>query len=227
MSLPIPSTTAGPGAPASHEPALASFLALRPHLFRIAYRVTGDACGADDVVQEAWLRWQRTDLEAIRNPAAFLTTTTTRLAINVIQSARHRHEVAMDAPVSEVPDGTQDLTLGVEQAGDVADSLWLLMARLSPAELAAYLLRKCFDYSYHDIADLLGTSSPNARQLVHRAQPRIRTGRDRPVDRLAHRRLTTAFAAAAGGRGLDDLERLLCQGTWQRNTAQQEQSRAA
>src|SRR6478735_9590225 len=90
--------------------ALEVFLAERTRLFRIAYRVVGDVASAEDVVQEAWLRWQRTDRRVIKNPAAFLTTTTTHLAINVIQSARYRHEAPIESPVAEMVDSSQDPT---------------------------------------------------------------------------------------------------------------------
>lgn len=205
-----PDAAAGGGDPsASLDTALAVFLAHRTRLFRIARRITGDTCIAEDVVQEAWLRWQRTDRGAIRNPAAFLTTTTTHLAINVIQSARARHEAPTDSPVLHLVVDAEDPTRRAEQAADVADALFVLMARLKPAELAAYLLRKGFDYPYVDIARLLGTSSANGRQLVRRAQQGIDSDRGRPVDTDAHRELVAAFLLAAGTGDLASLERLL------------------
>ncbi|MFD0455410.1 sigma factor [Streptomyces violaceoruber] len=96
MSAPSPETTTPAGTPAARpaegdlDTALHVFLAQRNRLFRIAYRIVGDAAGAEDVVQEAWVRWQLTDRAEVKNPVAFLTTTTTRLAINVIQSGRRR-----------------------------------------------------------------------------------------------------------------------------------------
>ncbi|WKG02169.1 sigma-70 family RNA polymerase sigma factor [Mycolicibacterium sp. HK-90] len=191
--------------------ALDIFLTHRPRLLGIAYRVTGETCGAEDLVQEAWLRWQRADRAAVENPAAFLTTTTTNLAINVIQSARYRHEAPTASPLDYLPDAAEDEPLSrTEQAAVVEEMLALLMARLTPAELAAYVLRKGFEYAYAYIAALLRTSVANARQLVRRAQARLDTG-DRAASVLiaAHRRLATAFleAARTGDRG--DLERLL------------------
>lgn len=191
--------------------ALEIFLAQRTRLFRIAYRVTGDVSGAEDVVQDAWLRWQRTDRAEIKNPAAFLTTTTTHLAINVIQSARHRHETPAESPLADLFDPAQDPTLRAERAAAAEQILGLLLARLTPAELAAYVLRKGFDYPYGDIAALLRTSIPNVRQLVRRAQPRIEGDRERVVDPEVRRLLATAFLTAARTGELASLERLLTQ----------------
>lgn len=176
--------------------ALGVFLSHRVSMFGIARRVTGDPSLAEDVVQEAWLRWQRTERGEIRNPAAFLTTTTTRLAINVVQSAQHRHETPTDVPETAMGHVGDDPNVRVEQGSEVEETLRVLMARLSPAELAAYVLRKAFDYPYDEIAHLLRTTATNVRQLAHRAQHRVEAGADRPVAADLHRRLTDAFLAA-------------------------------
>ena len=185
------------------------FLSERTRLFRVAYRVVRDVAAAEDVVQEAWLRWQRTDHGAIDNPTAFLTTTTTRLAINVIQSAWYRHEAPTESPFADLVDPTEDPALGAELGALAEDVLAVLMARLTSAELAAYVLRKGFDYPYEAVAGLIGTSVPNARQLVRRAQLHLRTGTRRPVPAAGHRLLATAFTAAARSGELEMLERLL------------------
>lgn len=173
------------------------FLAQRTQLFRIAHRVTGDIATAEDVLQEAWIRWQRTDRSSIKNPAAFLTTATTHLAINVIQTARHRHESPTDSPLADLIDLGHDPVLGAERAALVEETLLALMARLRPAELTAYLLRKAFEYPYADVAVLLHTTSANARQLVRRAQQRLEGDHERPVDTGNHHRLVSAFQTAA------------------------------
>ncbi|MBD8077638.1 sigma-70 family RNA polymerase sigma factor [Cellulosimicrobium arenosum] len=185
------------------------FLSQRALLGRIACRILGDATGAEDVVQEVWLRWQRTDRSAIENPAAFLTTTTTRMAINVVRSARHRHEAPGAAPSSEPADPAQDPTLRAEREESVSRGLAHLMARLSPRELAAYLLRKGFEYPCLDVAVLLGTSAANVRQLVRRAQVKIRGDRPSAVDPAAHRLLVHAFSTAAATGDLEALEQVL------------------
>ena len=191
------------------EHAVQVFLAERSRLFRIAYRVIGNVAGAEDVVQEAWLRWQRTDRDEIHNPAAFLTTATTHLAINVIQSARHRHETPIGSPVADLAAPPQDPMDQAERTAAVEATLGMLMARLTQSELAAYLLRKGFDYPYRDIALVLQTSVENARQLVRRAQGSISAGRTRRVDPDSHRRLVGSFLFAGRTGDLSHLENLL------------------
>ena len=165
----------------------------------------GDVAGAEDVVQDAWLRWQRVDRRTIKNPAAFLTTATTHLAINLIQSARHRHELPTEAPRLSAPP-TEDPTNHAQRSIAVERMLGFLMTKLSPSELAAFVLRKSFDYPYQDIADLLETSTANARQLVRRSHSSFNSSSARRVDLEAHRRLVAAFTAATD---LGDLEGLL------------------
>lgn len=189
--------------------ALETFLAQRTRLFRVARRITGDAGNAEDVVQEAWLRWQRADRQTVENPAAFLTTTTTHLAINAIQTARHRHESPAESPLHDLVDPVHDPTLHAERAAAAETTLFVLMAKLSPAGLAAYVLRRGFDYPYGEIAGLLGTTQANARQLVRRAQQRIEGDRRGPVSPDAHRLLVTAFSVAARTGDLTALEDLL------------------
>jgi len=191
------------------DTALEIFLAQRTMLFRIARRVTGDLSSAEEVVQEAWLRWQRTDRSCIKNPAAFLTTTTTHLAINVIQSARHRHEAPSESPLLESGHPTEDPTLRAERTAAVEQAMHAMMARLTPAELAAYLLRKGFDYPYDEIAGLLHTSTVNVRQLVRRAQQHVEGDRERAVDGAEHRVLVDAFLVGARTGELEDLERVV------------------
>lgn len=209
METTFPSPTAVSGETTELHRELMIFLANRSRMFRIARRITGDIGRAEDVVQEAWMRWQRTDRTAVRNPSAFLTTTTTHLAINVVQSARHRREFPTDVPLTGDLDAAEDPTSAVDQAVDVEQTLHHLMARLTPAELAAYVLRKAFDYAYCDIARLLRTSVPNARQLVSRAQQSIEADRVRPVDPAAHRMLVAPFLKAARSGDLTDLEETL------------------
>jgi RNA polymerase sigma factor (sigma-70 family) len=215
---PFGSDTASPGTLAVTEDegdldgALQVFLAHRTRLFRIAYRVTGDVSHAEDVVQETWVRWQRTDRSEVRNSAAFLTTAATHLAINLIQTARHRHETPAEPPLIDLVDVAQDPASRLEQEVAVRESLDLMLRRLTRAELTAYLLRKGFDYAYADLARLLRTTVPNTRQLVRRAQLRLDAGMDRSVDRRELPALVSAFLRAASHGELEQLERLLCGG---------------
>ncbi|MFC8244782.1 sigma factor [Streptomyces chartreusis] len=192
------------------DAALDTFLAERTRLFRIAYRILGDVTGAEDVVQEVWLRWQLTQRAEVDNPTAFLVTATARLAINVVRSARHRHEVPVELQLADFGDrAAPDPVLSVERSVAVEGALALLMARLTPDRLAAYVLRKGFGYAYAELASLLRISAPNARVVVHRAQARLESGRERPVPVESHRRLAAAFRTAAHTGDLDDLVKVL------------------
>ncbi|MFE2578672.1 sigma-70 family RNA polymerase sigma factor, partial [Streptomyces sp. NPDC059378] len=157
------------GAPSdTDDRATQDFLAVRPQLFGIAYRVLGSSAEAEDVVQDAWLRWQNTDRTTVREPAAFLTAVATRLAINVAQSARVRRESYVGPWLPEPVDTSQDPQLGAERAEAVEMAVLLLLEKLNPVERAAYVLREAFDYPYSRIADILETSDANGRQLVSR-----------------------------------------------------------
>jgi DNA-directed RNA polymerase specialized sigma24 family protein len=123
--------------------ALDIYLAERRRLFRIAYQILQDVAGAEDVLQEVWLRWQLTYRPKVESPAAYLTTTTTHLALNVVQSARHRHETPTEPHLIKPDDrAALDPSLCAEQTGAIEDALALLMSRLTPDGLAAYVLRK-------------------------------------------------------------------------------------
>ncbi|GAB3893301.1 RNA polymerase sigma-70 factor [Kibdelosporangium lantanae] len=184
----------------------------RPRLFGIAYRMLGSVADAEDVVQEAWLRWHRTDPGTVRNPTAFLSTTTTRLAINAATSARSRREVYVGPWLPEPVDTRDDPALGAEQAEALDVAVLLLLERLAPRERAAYILREAFDYPFREIAEILGTSELNARQLARRARTHLEGERHQPVDPAEHRRLLAAFMAAAQSGDLAGLTNLLAEG---------------
>ncbi|MEV4759556.1 RNA polymerase sigma-70 factor [Micromonospora sp. NPDC049559] len=191
------------------EQAAAVFARLRPRLFGIAYRMLGSASEAEDLVQETWLRWQTYDRSRVANPAAFLATTTTRLAINAVQSARARRETYVGPWLPEPVDTGADPQLGAERGEALSFAVLLLLERLSPTERAAYVLREAFDYPYPQIAEILGHSEVAVRQLVSRARKHVVTGRRTPVSGEEQRRLLTAFVAAARTGDLAELEKLL------------------
>ena len=191
------------------DPAVAVFVAQTPRLFRIAHRILADAGEAEDVVQEVWLRWQRADRARVMNPPAFLATATSRIAINVLQSARSRHEAAITPWMPEVVDVADDPETTVERVVGVEVALYVLLERLSPAERAAYVLRQGFDYPYRKIAAVLQTNAAHVRQLVRRAQAHIHSPRRWPVNSEAHRRLVRAFVTAAQAGEFTGLESLL------------------
>lgn len=191
------------------EGALDAFLSVRSRLFGIAYRMLGSATEAEDVVQEAWVRWQGTDRSVVRNPAAFLTTTVTRLAINAATSARARRETYVGPWLPEPVDTSDDPALGAERAEALEIATLVLLERLAPVERAVYVLREAFDYPYRRIAEILEVTEPNARQLVTRARTHLAEHRRTPADPAAHRRLLDAFLAAARDGDVRGLESVL------------------
>ncbi|MER6464390.1 RNA polymerase sigma-70 factor [Streptomyces sp. NPDC001228] len=191
------------------DQATRDFLAVRSRLFGIAYRVLGSAAEAEDVVQETWLRWQNTDRSKVIEPAAFLATTTTRLAINVAQSARVRRESYIGPWLPEPVDTRNDPQLGAERDEAVEMAVLLLMEKLNPVERAAYVLRQAFDYPYAQIADMLETSEANARQLVSRGRRHLAAERREQVSPEAHRRFLEVLLSAARTGDLKVLEDVL------------------
>ncbi|MFB7500617.1 RNA polymerase sigma-70 factor [Streptomyces sp. NPDC056161] len=185
------------------------FLAARPRLFGIAYRVLGSSAEAEDIVQETWLRWYKADRTNIVAPAAFLTTVTARLAINLAQSARARRESYVGPWLPEPIDTSPDPHVGAERAEAVELAVLFLMEKLNPVERAAYVLREAFDYPYSRIADILETSEANSRQLVSRARRHLAAERRKQVSPAEHRRLLEVFLAAAQTGDLTVLENLL------------------
>ncbi|MFF0515440.1 RNA polymerase sigma-70 factor [Streptomyces sp. NPDC004250] len=191
------------------DQATKDFLSARPQLFGIAYRVLGSAAEAEDIVQETWLRWQSTDRSKVHEPAAFLTTVATRLAINVAQSARVRRESYVGPWLPEPVDTTQDPHLGAERAEAVEMAVLLLLEKLNPVERTAYVLREAFDYPYGRIAEILETSEANTRQLVSRGRKHLAAERKEAVTPTAHRRLLEVFLSAARTGDLSGLEDVL------------------
>ena len=191
---------------------LSAFLQARPRLFGIAYRMLGSAAEAEDIVQDVWVRWQTTDRRPVRNPLAFLVTATTRLAINVLQSARARRETDAGPWLPEPIDTSADPSVGVERGAALNRALRLLLEKLSPTERAAYVLREAFNYAYREIADILRIEEANARQLVTRARERVSGGRRAAVNPAEQRQLLDAFVAAARTADLARLEQLFASG---------------
>jgi RNA polymerase sigma-70 factor (ECF subfamily) len=191
------------------DTALAEFEQVRPRLFGIAYRMMGTATEAEDVLQDTWLRWQRTDRSVVRDPGAFLATTATRLAINALTSARATRETYIGPWLPEPVSTADDPALGAERSEALEMAVVLLLERLAPRERAAYVLREAFDYPYREIADLLETSEPNARQLVRRARDHIVRERSNPVDPEQQAQIMGAFLAAAQSGDLAGLESVL------------------
>ncbi|MEV7398192.1 RNA polymerase sigma-70 factor [Aeromicrobium sp. NPDC092404] len=191
------------------ESAVGTFNESRSRLFGIAYRMLGSVAEAEDIVQEAWLRWQQTDRSNVRNPAAFLTTITARLALNSASSARVRREQYVGSWLPEPVDTSADPSLGAETAEALDAAVLMLLEKLSPEHRAAYVLREAFGYSHEEIAGILATTPANARQLFSRAKKHVQSNRKEPVDPAEHRALLEAFVAAARNGDVKQLEQVL------------------
>src|SRR6266849_2796470 len=194
-----------------HDDGLSAFAGVRPRLFGIAYRMLGSAAEAEDVVQGVWLRWQSTNRKVVENPPAFLATTTTRICINLVQSAHKRHETYVGTWLPEPVDTSADPGLGAERSEALKLAVLLLLEKLSPTERAAYVLREAFEYSYDQIASILQMEEANVRQLVSRARKHIADGRRTSVSSNEQRRFLEAFIAAAQKGDMAALEGLLAE----------------
>jgi RNA polymerase sigma-70 factor (ECF subfamily) len=200
--------TAHAMSPSADSDAASVFAGVRPRLFGIAYRMLGSAAEAEDVVQDAWLRWQSTDRDAVLQPAAFLATVTTRLAITAAQSARLRRETYVGPWLPEPIDTSTDPAVGAEREEALELAVLLLLERLPPHERAAYVLREAFDYSHAQIAEALQVSEANARQLASRARKHLAAERHTPVSAAEQRRLLDAFLVAAQAGDMGSLVQL-------------------
>jgi len=165
----------------------------------MAYRMTGSVADAEDVVQEAYLRWKRTDRQSVRDPKAFLSRTVTRLCLDSLKSAKARRETYVGPwlPEPVVGDGAMSVETATELAEDVSVALMVALERLSPPERAAFLLHDVFDTDYEEVAEALGRTEAACRQLVSRARTHVRSARPRyRASTEEHSRLVRAFGAA-------------------------------
>jgi RNA polymerase sigma-70 factor (ECF subfamily) len=182
-----------------------TFEPLRPRLLRIAYRMLGSAAEAEDVVQEAWLRWHQTDRASVRDASAVLVRTVTRLCLDVLKSARVRREqyvgTWLPEPIVEPLEG-DDLTL----------TLMMALERLSPLERAAFLLHDVFGMDFDEVARAIDRDPAACRQLASRARGHVREARPRfPVTEEQGRELASAFFTATRSGDLGVLQTLLAQ----------------
>lgn len=188
---------------------LRDFEACRPSLLGLAYRMLGDMGRAEDVVQDAWLRWQGRTV-TVEVPRAFLLTTVTRLCLNDLSSGRVRLEETRSDRLPE-PVSLRDAGLDrVEALDRVSMAFLVLLQRLTPAERAVLLLHDVFDLGHRDIAPLLDKSEAACRQLLTRARAAVDGARRTlSVAPDAHRRLLTAFAEATSTGNVEALSALL------------------
>jgi RNA polymerase sigma-70 factor (ECF subfamily) len=198
----------------------ASFEPHRRRLLGLAYRMLGSMADAEDAVQESYLRWHSADRSRVSDPRGFLVTTTTRICLDVLTSARARHEEYVGPWLPDPVVDTAALTpdTHTELAEDLSIALLLILDRLSPLERAAFLLHDVFDFSFSEVAGALGRSEAACRQLAARARAHVRAARPRgavaPAARSGdvdakHRQLMTAFVAATRSGDLDALTTML------------------
>lgn len=187
------------------------FTELRPLLFAIAYRILGSVTEAEDVVQDTWLRYDAAEARP-ESPKAYLSTVVTRLAVNVLKSARVRREAYVGDwfPEPLLEDPYQDPERTAELADSVSMAALVLLERLSPLERATFVLRDVFGFDYTDIAAAVGRSESACRQLVVRARRHVREGRPRfEADRQEREQLAARFFEAIRDGDVAGLRELL------------------
>ena len=184
--------------------AAAIFDPLRPTLIRIAYRMLGSVSDAEDVVQDAFLRWHSVDRAAVQEPKGYLRRVVTRLCLDQIKSARARREVYvgpwLPEPVFEAEDEVDDVTL----------PLMLALERLSPLARAAFLLHDVFGVGFDEIADVIGRDAAACRQLASRARTHVRSARPRfDMPKSRGMELAAAFFSASRSGDMQTLQAML------------------
>ena len=185
------------------EDAAASFAPLRPKLTRVAYRMLGSVADAEDMVQEAFIRWMKADRGEVREPEAFLRRTVTRLCLDQLKSARRQRE-------TYVGPWLPDPVVEEEQEEDVTLPLMLALERLSPLERAAFLLHDVFGLGFEEVAESIQRDPATCRQLAARARTHVREARPRfQVEKQRGLALAEAFFAASRSGDLKPLGAML------------------
>jgi len=188
------------------------FERLRPRLFGIAYRMLGSRAEAEEIVQDAWLRWHEADQTMLDSAEAWLVTVTTRMAVDRLRAAKVQrdHYIGTWLPepiLTDSPDTPEQL---LERADDLSVAFLAVLERLAPEARAAFLMREVFDADYDELASALGKSEAACRQLVHRAKGQLRDARPRyAVPRETHLRLLRSFADASASGNFAALKAML------------------
>ncbi|RBY89923.1 RNA polymerase sigma-70 factor [Blastococcus sp. TF02A-26] len=194
---------------------LEAFDGHRRLLFTVAYQMLGSVADAEDVVQDAWLRWSAADREDVADPRAYLVRITTRLALDRLRAARTRRETYVGPWLPEplltgtAPDPAEEVEVGEQ----VSLALLVVLETLSPLERAVFVLREVFGVPAAEVASVLGRSEAAVRQVAHRAREHVAARRPRfDADRAAQREVTERFLAAAVGGDVDALLDVLAPG---------------
>jgi RNA polymerase sigma-70 factor (ECF subfamily) len=186
----------------------------RRRLQGIAYRMLGSVAEAEEVVQDAWLRWHEADKNSFDSAEAWLVTVVTRLSIDRLRAAKVQREHYIGAwmpepTLTESPDTPEE---SLARADNISVAFLAVLERLAPEARAAFLMREVFDADYDEVALTLGKSEAACRQLVHRAKAQVQEARPRfQVSRETHQRLLRAFADAAARGSLQDLKALMAE----------------
>ena len=193
-----------------------AFESVRPRLFGLAYRMLGSRADAEDIVQEAYVRWHQTEADTVRNAEAWLVTTATRLAIDRLRALKVEREAYTGPWLPEPLIAPEPPDREAELASDLSVAFMVLLERLAPEERAAFLLHDVFECGYTEIARLLGKSEAASRQIVHRARGRVRDDQPRfHASEAARVRLLKTFVAAMEARDEQALARLFApDATW-------------
>jgi len=177
----------------------------RGRLFAIAYRMLGSASDAEDVLQDAWLRYQAVNPSTVRSPRAFVTTIVTRLCLDRLKSAQvaRQEYVGPWLPEPVLTREVDDPDAALQRSESLTLAFLVLLEALSPEERAVFILKDVFEYDHAEVAQMLGTSLENSRQLLHRAKARLARGRSQPTGtadsrRAVAERLVRAFTNGDG-----------------------------
>jgi RNA polymerase sigma-70 factor, ECF subfamily len=189
----------------SGEDAALSFDPLRPRLIRIAYRMLGSVADAEDVVQDAFLRWLAADRAAILEPEAYLRRVVTRLCLDQLKSARRRRETYIGPWLPEPLVEAEE-----DEIDDVTLPLMMALERLSPLERAAFLMHDVFGAGFEEVAETIGREPATCRQLASRARTHVRAARPRfPMPKERGIEIAAAFYSATRSGDMDQLRSLL------------------
>jgi len=189
----------------TNEDAATTFDPLRPRLGRIAYRMLGSVADAEDVVQEAFIRWLATDRDVVREPEGFLRRVVTRLCLDVLKSAQRRRTAYVGAWLPEPLVENED-----DEIDDVTLPLMVALERLSPLERAAFLLHDVFGLEFEEIAETLGREENTVRQLAVRARTNLRATRPRyELPKQRGMELASAFFEASRNGDMQTLQSML------------------
>jgi RNA polymerase sigma-70 factor (TIGR02957 family) len=182
----------------------------RPLLFSVAYRLTGSVADAEDVVQDAWLRWSRVDADGVREPKAYLVKTVTNLALTELTSARSRRETYVGPWLPEPLLTSPDTAEGVEMAESVSLAMLVVLESLSPLERAVFVLGEVFGYGQAEIGEMIDRDPAAVRQLAHRAREHVQARRPRyTTDAATQADVVARFRDACAGGDLAAMMELL------------------